>query len=241
MKKPTLIVLAAFILAASILMWLPSASPIRAFLSGRTSPRLSDGETGAKVLDSGKDTDQSITSAGKGIEGMPPSGASDRSHDASSSMGAPSTPFSQIGSTAVEQSLLHGGNVNVSTAQTLLHSDYFAETVRELRKETVRDSLAVDMTNTIEHAFEKQIKGANSSIQIQDFSCGTTICMGVLRSSDPAQFKSWMQAFLDNKTIPKYVVSDHTIDLGGGSYEDRFMFTTDQNSNKAYDPLIQGH
>ena len=65
--------------------------------------------------------------------------------------------------------------------------------------------------------------------------------MGSMHSTDQTQFNDWMKEFLSNKSTPKYAVTSYTVNLGGGNYEHRFLFSTDPTSNGFAVPMPPAH
>lgn len=136
-----------------------------------------------------------------------------------------------------ESNFLHGKYVDGAATQGILQSNRFGDIMRELQKEAMHDSLAVDQTKTYQAAIQQEAAKVKSTVEIQDFACGLRICMGSMRSTDQAQFNNWMKEFLSSNSTPKYAVTSYTGDLGGGNYEHRFLFSTDPTSNGIAVPL----
>lgn len=141
-------------------------------------------------------------------------------------------------SIVVENSLRNGDSINIQVVRSAVASDKFFEIISELRNESAGNSLAEDVNHLYKDSiFDEVRKFGSASMEVQDFSCGTTFCAGSIIAGNDDTWTSFLKSFQENKESPSFALYDYPIDAGNGRIEHRFIFSTD--SSNASEMVIQ--
>ena len=93
----------------------------------------------------------------------------------------------------------------------------------KLRSEAFQDSDTLELTQRYNRAINS-LESVNKNIKLNDFVCGSTICMGSLHETAiESGWEDWLTNFESNRNAPHYAIIDTTINLGNGQYEHRIV------------------
>lgn len=234
--------LLSIIVAAALLGWLFVLGPLKEVM-GPTAATLHSqaadhSQANSEFFKSGMNAQKTVESATAAAHSATGSMQPDATSARERKLASPPRAVDRL---PIENNFLHGTNVKGSAVFASLKSNQFGDVMREFERQTSRDPLAAEQTNTYERAIRQEVANAKNAMQLQDFSCGLRICMGSIRSTDQAQFDAWFKEFMASKSLPTYVATSDTVDVGGGNYEHRFLFSIDPTSNGVEPTLPNQH
>lgn len=202
-----------------------------------------------RLLGRGNDTDAAIGSGdrernGQAVSvvtgepsssGMPPADIADPA-DAATSAAAGSTSRAPGEPLPLEKFFLVDGQLSLAAAQKSMTGDRYDKHLQMLETQMATEPDAMDLAKTYQTAIAEQLRKAGADIAAQRFACGTSMCMGSIRSQSEAWQERWWQDFIENGDTPHSISLRHAVDLGGGLYEFRFMFVSDPGVNSVVIP-----
>lgn len=128
---------------------------------------------------------------------------------------------------SAENALLDGhGGIRSDVAQATLDTGRFDLSLLYMAEQTAHNREAQDLTE----AYANHIRGQLASTpqaQLDILQCGDTICMGRIRTDDPAVFQKWRAQFDKDRSTPHYAWLDSLVRMDSGVLEHRFVFSTD--------------
>lgn len=95
---------------------------------------------------------------------------------------------------------------------------------------------ALDLTALYAEAAGKLLP-EDAQARLVGLQCGTTLCIGRIRSQSRDAYRSWSEAFGSSRSTPHYSYIDRTIPLAANDFEHRFIFSTDPAANAVTVPL----
>ncbi|MDA3306655.1 MULTISPECIES: hypothetical protein [Stenotrophomonas] len=98
-----------------------------------------------------------------------------------------------------------------------------APDIKHLSEEAASSPEVQDLTRHYRSALERAM--AQEGV-LEGFSCGLSICIGLVRSGSLAGHETWSRRFALDAAAPTYSYADASEDSRMG-YENRFIFSTD--------------
>lgn len=146
----------------------------------------------------------------------------------------PQNPQRKRAYLAAESGLMRGSTVSAASASTTLRSKRFDQIAQEFTKESASDPNAQELTDTYKAGIQRDL-GQDSILS--DFACGLSLCIGAIKSHGDGSYRTWSDAFFENPRLPSYNFVDFSMPLGGGNFENRFLFSVDPGVNGLTAPL----
>lgn len=119
-----------------------------------------------------------------------------------------------------------------ATNEVLGSHDGFRSALDEMRRDASRSMEAQDMTDLIRTALERAV---GKDAAVTGFSCGLTVCMGTVRVRSEVKHERWVMKFLNDGSFRVFGFLD-VAEKVGGTYESRFIFSTDPDVPGIYIP-----
>lgn len=217
MKKTRVILFLAVILAAGLSIWHEYGGTT---IAGPGAPLVST------------DSVQSVSrdDHGNDAEVDPVSGAPSAGSPAHTPPGPRSgRTAASTDRTPSEHALLAGNALAIESAERVLASRHFDRFMQVFAREATSGE-ALDLTALYAEAARKLLPG-DGEARLVDLQCGTTLCIGRIRSRARDAYRKWSDAFGNSRSTPHYSYIDRTIALAADEFEHRFIFSTDPAAN----------
>lgn len=130
----------------------------------------------------------------------------------------------------VEQGLIVNGAISLGSIKAALRDPKFNNYILTLRQQGLTNPEAQETTATYRAALENRFK-KSPKVALTDVACGTVFCAGTVNlqtGSDP----NWVGLLFGENAMPSYGFVSNTLNLSGGNYEGRFVFSVDPGMNK---------
>jgi hypothetical protein len=128
-----------------------------------------------------------------------------------------------------------GSALAIDAAEQVLASPGFDRFMETFAREATSPE-ALDLTALYAGAAGNLLAG-DAVARLVDLQCGTTLCIGRIRSRTRDAYRKWSEAFGSSRSTPHYSYIDRTIPLAADDYEHRFIFSTDPAANAVTVPL----
>lgn len=123
-----------------------------------------------------------------------------------------------------ESALVFKEGISILAAENLLtSSSNMSDAIKRLSEEAASSPEVQDLTRHYRSALERAM--AQEGV-LEGFSCGLSICIGLVRSGSLAGHETWSRRFASDAAAPTYSYADASEDSRMG-YENRFIFSTD--------------
>lgn len=147
----------------------------------------------------------------------------------------PQIPQQKRAYLASESRLLRGSAVSAASTFAALRSKRFDQIAQEFAKESASDPNAQELTDTYRASIQRDL-GKDSILS--DFACGLSLCIGAIRShGENGSYRTWSDSFFENPRLPNYNFTEFSMPLGGGDFENRFLFSMDPGVSGVTAPL----
>lgn len=152
---------------------------------------------------------------------------------------APFTPPEKSSASSVlpfERDLLSGTALNSQKIQHLVLSEKFSIELDQFSNQTARDDAAYELSVLYKKMIEDQLMENKIQVQIDKLVCGVSLCIGSLRGGDDSEYSRWSDIFFSDQKTPNYGFVNTTSNIGPGTFEHRFVFSTDPAANSISAP-----
>ncbi len=130
-----------------------------------------------------------------------------------------------------ESKLLNSGSLDQTNAARILKSSNFEKTVRDLADSSKGNPLASDLTELFANSLREKISNESENLNIQEFSCGSILCMGSISAPDSKAWNHASNELLNDKSAKIYAFIEFDVPQANGTIEHRIIFSTDPSSN----------
>lgn len=127
---------------------------------------------------------------------------------------------------SAEGNLLDGNAIRSDVAQATLETGRFDLSLLYLAEQTARNRDAQGLTELYARRIREQL-AATPQAQLDILQCGDTLCLGRIRTDDPAVFPQWFARFDKDPGTPHYAWMETLVHMNSGVLEHRFVFSTD--------------
>lgn len=128
-----------------------------------------------------------------------------------------------------ESRFLRGESLSSKAVKSALGSDDFDEIALAFERDMSADRNAQDLTQIYRENIKEQL---GQQANLITFVCGTSLCMGsIISGGSNEPYLAWKERFFQSESTPSYVFTDMTFDYGQDSYENRFFFSNDPDSD----------
>lgn len=129
-----------------------------------------------------------------------------------------------------EARFTRGGTLSATALATAFSSERYDRVLANLEAEAVRDPDARQQTEAYRSEIERSL-AEFPGLQLGQFACGLSLCLGEVRSSDSASYQTWADRLYQTGKPKHHSFSDFEIDLGGGRFEYRIALSIDAGVN----------
>lgn len=139
-----------------------------------------------------------------------------------------------VTSTQLEGKIVQGQSLAADRVESLLTAKNFEQSFLDFEREAGRTTEAQDLTSLYRKLIGMQL---GQAAQLERLACGETLCLGSIRTQGSNRaYTQWSDRFFQAPETPNYAFTDYGVNLGGGTTENRFVFSTDRMVNSARFP-----